>query len=165
MGFDINGFKNNFLNQLLGAANSEIKNNKIDRGTSEISKANQVVSTFKSQLEGISNPIGDMTSFSTKNEVTTDDLLAFVDPEIADKVQNYIATKPVQTIRPAQTPAQVSQMANLADDVDVNKLNAFLDMAFASNVADRISASVVDAEPEDMKTGFFVGMAYDIDKA
>ena len=99
MGFDVNGFKNAFLSGLLGAANSVTQNNRIDRGTAEVANANQVVSAFKDQLKNISDPIGDTVSFSTKEEVTVDDLLAFVDPDISAKVKEYAVTKPVETIK------------------------------------------------------------------
>ena len=40
-------------------------------------------------------------------------------------------------------------MASLVDDVDINKLNAFLDIAYSSNTANRISASVTTDFPSE----------------
>lgn len=140
MGFDISGFTNAFLNKLNGAANSITSNGIINND--EINAAQNVVSTFKDQLKNISDPIGDTVSFSTKNEVSVDDLLAFLDPSISAKVKEYAVTKPVETIKPGKTPTVSSKMAEMAEDVDIDKLNAFLDMAYNSKLADDIAKSV-----------------------
>ena len=148
-GFDINGFKNAFLSKIQSIAAKEGDNKQIDT-TNEVVEAGQELTVFKQELANVSNPIGDTVSFSKSNkEVTTDELLAFLDPEMAKKVDHYIKTKPVVTIQPSQTPKYATEMASLVDDVDINKLNAFLDIAYSSNTANRISASVTTDFPSE----------------
>ena len=148
-GFDINGFKNAFLGKIQSIAAKEGNNTQIDT-TNEVVEAGQELTVFKQELTNVSNPIGDTVSFSKSNkEVTTDELLAFFDPEMAKKVDHYIKTKPVLTIQPSQTPKYATEMASLVDDVDINKLNAFLDIAYSSNTANRISASVTTDFPSE----------------
>ena len=148
-GFDINGFKNAFLGKIQSIAAQEGDNKQIDT-TNEVIEAGQELTIFKQELANVSNPIGDTVSFSKSNkEVTTDELLAFLDPEMAKKVDHYIKTKPVVTIQPSQTPKYATEMASLVDDVDINKLNAFLDIAYSSNTANRISASVTTDFPSE----------------
>jgi len=167
MGFDINGFKNAFLAAMRNASNLESKDNQINTNKEKL-EAGMHLSAFKEELAKISNPIGDIATFSTKakaQEVTVDDLLSYVDKDIAAKVNHYIATKPVMTINPMQKPIPTlaEKMAGMAEDVDVDKLNAFLDMAYNSETAARIGSFVTDNSPEDMALAEAIGTAYELE--
>lgn len=166
MGFDINGFKDAFLNAIKNASNLETADNQINTNKEQL-EAGKQLSVFKEELAKISNPIGDITTFSTKakaQEITTDDLLAYVDKDIAAKVNHYIATKPVMTINPIQKPIPTlaEKMAGMAEDIDVDKLNAFLDMAYNSETAGRISSFVIDNSPEDMALAEAIATSYEL---
>ena len=167
-GFDINNFKNAFLNAISNASNLETNDNIINTDKEAV-EANKQLSIFKNELKNITNPIGDSLDISKTNnkEVSTDELLAYVDPKIAAKVKNYIETKPVETIKAGKTPKLASRMAEMTENLDIDKLNAFLDMAYNSDVADRIENDRIVADlnltsPADLNTANFLKYHADI---
>ena len=88
MGFNIDGFKNAFFKAMDAAANKETVDKVINTDI-EKQEATAQLNIFKAELKNISNPIGDTVKFSQNNvekEVTTDDLLAFLDPELATQL-------------------------------------------------------------------------------
>ena len=143
MGFNIDGFKNAFFKAMDAAANKETVDKVINTDI-EKQEATAQLNIFKAELKNISNPIGDTVNFSNnvKKEVTTDDLLAFLDPELAAKVNKQLQEKPVQTIKSATVPKGATKMAEMADDVDINKLNAYLEIMYNSKVGESIELSV-----------------------
>ena len=148
MGFNIDGFKNAFFKAMDAAANKETVDKVINTDI-EKQEATAQLNIFKAELKNISNPIGDTVKFSQNNvekEVTTDDLLAFLDPELATKVNKQLQEKPVQTIKSATVPKVATKMAEMADDVDIDKLNAYLEIMYNSKVGESIKESVFGAE-------------------
>lgn len=148
MGFNIDGFKNAFFKAMDAAANKETVDKVINTDI-EKQEATAQLNIFKTELKNISNPIGDTVKFSQNNvekEVTTDDLLAFLDPELATKVNKQLQEKPVQTIKSATVPKVATKMAEMADDVDIDKLNAYLEIMYNSKVGESIKESVLGAE-------------------
>ena len=147
MGFNIDGFKNAFFKAMDAAANKETVDKVINTDI-EKQEATAQLNIFKAELKNISNPIGDTVKFSNniKKEVTTDDLLAFLDTDLAEKVNKQLQEKPVQTIKSATVPKVATKMAEMADDVDVDKLNAYLEIMYNSKVGESIKESVLGAE-------------------
>ena len=146
MGFNIDGFKDAFFKAMNAAANKETVDNEINTDI-EKAEAKSQLNIFKAELKNISNPIGDTVKFSQNNikkEVTTDDLLAFLDPDLAAKVNKQLEEKPVQTIKSATVPKVATKMAEMADDVDIDKLNAYLEIMYNSNGVESIQLSVRD---------------------
>ena len=143
MGFNIDGFKNAFFKAMDAAANKETVDKVINTDI-EKQEATAQLNIFKAELKNISNPIGDTVNFSNnvKKEVTTDDLLAFLDPELAAKVNKQLQEKPVQTIKSATVPKVATKMAEMVDDADIDKLNAYLEIMYNSKVAESIKESV-----------------------
>ena len=147
MGFNIDGFKNAFFKAMDAAANKETVDKVINTDI-EKQEATAQLNIFKAELKNISNPIGDTVKFSNnvEKEVTTDDLLAFLDPKLAAKVNKQLQEKPVQTIKSATVPKVATKMAEMADDVDIDKLNAYLEIMYNSKVGESIKESVLGAE-------------------
>ena len=147
MGFNIDGFKNAFFKAMDAAANKETVDKVINTDI-EKQEATAQLNIFKAELKNISNPIGDTVKFSNnvEKEVTTDDLLAFLDSELAAKVNKQLQEKPVQTIKSATVPKVATKMAEMADDVDIDKLNAYLEIMYNSKVGESIKESVSGAE-------------------
>ena len=144
MGFNIDGFKNAFFKAMDAAANKETVDKVINTDI-EKQEATAQLNIFKAELKNISNPIGDTVNFSQNNvekEVTTDDLLAFLDPELAAKVNKQLQEKPVQTIKSATVPKVATKMAEMVDDADIDKLNAYLEIMYNSKVGESIKESV-----------------------
>ena len=148
MRFNIDGFKNAFFKAMDAAANKETVDKVINTDI-EKQEATAQLNIFKAELKNISNPIGDTVNFSQNNvekEVTTDDLLAFLDPKLAAKVNKQLQEKPVQTIKSATVPKVATKMAEMADDVDIDKLNAYLEIMYNSKLGESIKESVSGAE-------------------
>ena len=147
MGFNIDGFKNAFFKAMDAAANKETVDKVINTDI-EKQEATAQLNIFKAELKNISNPIGDTVKFSNnvEKEVTTDDLLAFLDPKLAAKVNKQLQEKPVQTIKSATVPKVATKMAEMADDVDIDKLNAYLEIMYNSKLGESIKESVSGAE-------------------
>ena len=147
MGFNIDGFKNAFFKAMDAAANKETVDKVINTDI-EKQEATAQLNIFKAELKNISNPIGDTVgdtvnfSNNVKKEVTTDDLLAFLDPELAAKVNKQLQEKPVQTIKSATVPKVATKMAEMVDDADIDKLNAYLEIMYNSKVGESIKESV-----------------------
>ena len=144
MGFNIDGFKNAFFKAMDAAANKETVDKVINTDI-EKQEATAQLNIFKAELKNISNPIGDTVKFSQNNvekEVTTDDLLAFLDSELAAKVNKQLQEKPVQTIKSATVPKVATKMAEMVDDADIDKLNAYLEIMYNSKVGESIKESV-----------------------
>ena len=148
MGFNIDGFKNAFFKAMDAAANKETVDKVINTDI-EKQEATAQLNIFKAELKNISNPIGDTVKFSNnvEKEVTTDDLLAFLDdPELAAKVNKQLQEKPVQTIKSATVPKVATKMAEMVDDADIDKLNAYLEIMYNSKLGESIKESVSGAE-------------------
>lgn len=144
MGFNIDGFKNAFFKAMDAAANKETVDKVINTDI-EKQEATAQLNIFKAELKNISNPIGDTVNISQNNvekEVTTDDLLAFLDPKLAAKVNKQLQEKPVQTIKSATVPKVATKMAEMVDDADIDKLNAYLEIMYNSKVGESIKESV-----------------------
>ena len=137
--FDINGFKNAFLNEMNRIANSETVNGKIDT-QGEIQAANNAKAMFKSDLA--SNPIGDSfqktNADAVANEVSVEDLMALLDdPELnVARVNELIQEKPVETlgnlskVGSVKRPEETTQMAEMSD-ADTDGVNFYTDKAIA----------------------------------
>ena len=152
--FDINGFKNAFLNEMNRIANSETVNGKIDT-QSEIQTANNTKAMFKSDLA--SNPIGDSFQKSNTdavaNEVSVEDLMALLDdPELnVSRVNELIVEKPVETlgnlsrVGSVKRPEETTQMAEMSD-ADTDGVNFYTDKAIAEGRNADIAMATDSAE-------------------
>ena len=143
MGFNIDGFKNAFFKAMDAAANKETVDKVINTDI-EKQEATAQLNIFKAELKNISNPIGDTVNFSNnvKKEVTIDALLDVLDPDLAAKVNKQLQEKPVQTIKSATVPKVATKMAEMVDDADIDKLNAYLEIMYNSKVGESITESV-----------------------
>lgn len=154
MGFDINGFKNAFLNEMARIANSETVNGKIDT-QGEIQAANNAKAIFKSDLA--SNPIGDSfqktNTDAVANEVSVDDLMALLDdPELnVARVNELIQEKPVETlgnlskVGSVKRPEETTEMAEMSD-ADTDGVNFYTDKAIAEGRNTDIAMATDSAE-------------------
>ncbi len=98
MGFDINGFKNAFFSAMRNAGNIETKDSQINT-EKEVKEAKNVQSAFKDQLANISDPIGDSFIKSNKTQAKGE----FDEVSVNDL------------------------MALLNDDIDIDKVNTYIE--------------------------------------
>ncbi len=152
--FDINGFKNAFLNEMARIANSETLGGKIDT-QGEIQAANNAKAIFKSDLA--SNPIGDSfqksNSDAVANEVSVEDLMALLDdPELnVSRVNELIQDAPAKSlgnlskVGSIKRPEETTQMAVMSD-ADTDGVNFYTDMAIAEGRNTDIAMATDSAE-------------------
>ena len=157
-GFDINGFKNAFFNEMRRAANLDSVDGNINTEL-EKTEAKVIHSTFKAELANITAPIGDAFVKSTDNQqwkfdnVTVEELTSLLyDPDLnIARVNQLIQEKPVQTltninkIGESKQPRETEEMAKISD-ADTEGVKAYTDLAIASGRAEKISKNTKVSE-------------------
>mgnify|MGYP003595118597 CR=1 FL=1 len=169
MGIDFKAFKSAFLSQMKNAANLETQDNKINTNK-EVAEAKNIQSTFKGQLAGVAEPIGDTFVATTKKdkaekeeaqEVTYQDLVALLDDKDLniDRVNQLIEEKPVETLGQVKDASntkvakETEYMSGLFTDVDKSKLAFYNQLSAKPEVKERM-AKTVETLKEMEKAGF-----------
>ena len=167
MNFNINLGK---LFQIAGMGNDK---HKIDTA-SEIKEVNSI---FANTQSAATNPIGDSVQFSKKPVTpfsTADMINAIVeaDPSInKGKLQSYMS-KPTSLpesfdVKPSYSVEYMAQVAQMAQDIDIDKLNAYLDAAIATGAYKRAEDFAIEFEAsggddKNAQMAYTIGTLYEV---